>query len=48
MSLAIGISSDKHVSKWVEYKNDDGVTLAKFKIRSSEWPQFAFCFQEYN
>lgn len=40
MSLAIGISSDKHVSKWVEYKNDDGVTLAKFKIRGVNYKPY--------
>ena len=33
MSLNIGIYKPKNVSKWVEYKDEEGNVLAEFKVR---------------
>lgn len=33
MSLVVGINKPKQVSKWCDYKDEDGKVLASFKIR---------------
>lgn len=45
MSLVAGINKSKQVSKWCEYKGDDGEVLAEFKIRGAGYKSYVVAIE---
>lgn len=45
MSLVIGINKSKQISKWCEYKDEDGNILAEFKIRGSGYKSYVVAIE---
>lgn len=45
MSLVAGINKSKQVSKWCEYKDDEGSVLAEFKIRGAGYKSYVVAIE---